>query len=43
MIRLKNVKYRWQSNGYHNNQVSDVIEEFASGNLQRFTVRLLLR
>jgi len=43
MIRLKNVKYRWQSHGYYNNQVSDIIEDFASGNLQRFTVRLLLR
>lgn len=43
MIRLNKVKYRWQSDSYHNNQVSDVIEELASGNLQRFTVRLPLR
>lgn len=43
MIRLQNVKYRWQSYGYYSHQVSDVIENFASGNLQRFTVLLLLR
>ena len=42
MIRLKNVKYRWQSYGYYNYEVSDVIEGFATGNLQRFTAGLLL-